>query len=79
MTLAEWHSLAVVANFATQTSSFYVDDALLLTLHFDPSEVYTGVLLRGTLHAYTAPDTVTNKKADYAATYDKFSINVIDR
>lgn len=79
VTLAEWHSLAVVANFATQTSSFYVDDALLLTLHFDPSEVYTGVLLRGTLHAYTAPDTVTNKKADYAATYDKFSINVIDR
>ena len=76
VTLGEWHSLAVVADFATQTSYFYVDNILLTTFIWEPSEVYTGVLLRGTLLAYTAPDTATNKKADYASTYDKFSINV---
>ena len=75
--LGHWHNLAVVANFATQTSSFYVDDVLLTTFHFDPSEVYTGVLLRGSILAYTAPDTATAKKADYAAHYDRFSIKVV--
>ena len=79
VTLGEWHSLAVVANFATHTSAFYVDNVLLTTTAWDASETYTGVLLRGTLHAYTAPDNVTNKKADYASTYDKFSINVTGR
>ena len=53
-----------------------MDNILLTTIAWDPIEVYTGVLLRGTLHAYTAPDTATNKKANYASTYDKFSINV---
>lgn len=76
VTLGEWHNLAVVADFATHTSAFYVDDVLLTTVAWDPSEEYTGVLLRGALHAYTAPDTATNKKADYASSYDKFSINV---
>jgi hypothetical protein len=79
VTLGEWHSLAVVADFATQTSAFYVDNVLLTTIAWDPNEDYTGVLLRGTLHAYAAPDNAVNKKANYASTYDKFSINVTDR
>ncbi len=72
--LGQWHSLAVVADFSTHTSGFYVDDVLLTTFVWEPSEVYTGVLLRGAALAYTAPDTATNKKADYAAHYDQFSI-----
>ena len=75
--LGEWHNLAIVADFATQTSRFYVDDDLLATFAWEPSEVYTGVLLRGALLAYTAPDTAANTKADYAAHYDKFSIKVV--
>ena len=75
--LGQWHKLAVVANFATQTSSFYVDGRLLTTFPFDPSEVYTGVLLRGSLLAYAAPDTATNKKADYASHYDRFEIKIV--
>ncbi|MES2924008.1 MAG: hypothetical protein V4819_20820 [Verrucomicrobiota bacterium] len=74
VTLGEWHDLAVVADFANQTSDFYVDGQLLTTIAWDPLEVSTGVLLRGTLHAYAAPDTATEEKADYASTYDKFSI-----
>jgi len=75
--LGQWHKLAVVANFATMTSSFYVDGRLLTTFPFDPTEVYTGVLLRGSLLAYAAPDTATNKKASYASSYDKFTIRVV--
>jgi hypothetical protein len=75
--LGEWHNLAIVADFATQTSRFYVDDDLLATFAWEPSEVYTGVLLRGALLAYTAPDTARTKKADYAAHYDNFSIKVL--
>lgn len=74
--LGRWHSLAVVADFSTQTSAFYVDDVLLTTFAWEPSEVYTGVLLRGAVLAYAGPDTDINKKADYASSYDKFSINM---
>jgi hypothetical protein len=76
VTPGEWHHLAIVADFASQTSSFYVDDVLLGTFPFEPSENFTGVLLRGTLLAYGAPDTATAHKADYAAHYDKFAINI---
>jgi len=48
--------------------------SLLTTFAWEPSEEYTGVLLRGALLAYAAPDTTTNRKADYAAHYDWFSI-----
>ena len=44
---------------------------------FDPREVYTGVLLRGAMLAYAAPDTATNKKANYASHYNKFTIEVV--
>jgi hypothetical protein len=76
VTLGEWHNLAIVADFATQTSRFYVDDELLGEFAWEPSEIYTGELLRGAMLAYAAPDTAANQKADYAAHYDKFSINV---
>jgi hypothetical protein len=73
----EWHQLSIVADFATHTSSFYVDEVRLTTFSWDPSEVYTGVLLRGALLAYTAPDTDQSKKEAYAAHYDHFSIKVV--
>ena len=76
VTRGGWHSLAIVADFAAQESSFYVDDVLLGTIPFEPSETFTGVLLRGTILTYAAPDTAANEKADYAAHYDKFSVNV---
>jgi len=79
VTLSEWHNLAIVANFTTKTSSFYVDDVLLGTFPFEPTEEFTGVLLRGTLLAYAAPDTATAHKADYAAHYDQFAIRVTGR
>jgi hypothetical protein len=75
--LGEWHNLAIVADFATHTSGFYVDEELLATFAWEASEVYTGVLLRGSMLAYAAPDTTANTKADYAAHYDKFSIKVV--
>ncbi len=75
--LGQWHNLVIVADFSTQTSRFYVDDELLATFSWAPSEVYTGVLLRGAMLAYAAPDTATNTRADYAAHYDKFSIKVV--
>lgn len=49
---------------------------MLGTFPFEPTEEFTGVLLRGTLLAYTAPDTAVHHKADYVAHFDKFSINV---
>ena len=76
--LGLWHNLAVVADFATHTSAFYVDGVLLTTFNWEPSEVYTGVLLRATLLTYAAPDTATNKKADYAAAYDTTSIKIVE-
>jgi len=78
VTLGDWHELAIEADFAAETSSFYVDGVLLGTFPFDPAETYTGILLRGAMLAYAAPDTAANKKADYAASYDKFSIKVLD-
>jgi hypothetical protein len=75
--LGEWHKLAILADFPTQTSRFYVDDDLLATFAWEPSEVYTGVLLRGAMLAYAAPDSAANHKADYASHYDKFTIEVV--
>jgi hypothetical protein len=75
--LGEWHELTIVADFAAHTSRLYVDGELLATIAWEPSEVYTGVLLRGTMVAYAAPDTAKNKKLDYAAHYDHFLIKVV--
>lgn len=79
VTLGAWHNLAIIADFGTQTSRFYVDGQLLAVIAWEPSEEYTGVLLRGALLAYAAPDTATNTKANYVAHYDQFSIKVIRR
>jgi len=76
--LGEWHCLAVVADFANKQSTFYVDGVLLGTFPFESSEIFTGVLLRGTLLAYAAPDNASAHKANYAAHYDQFSIHVTD-
>ena len=75
--LGEWHKLAIVADFATHTSRFYVDGDLLASFAWEQGEVYTGVLLRGALLAYAAPDTARLKKAYYAAHYDQFAIKVV--
>ena len=74
--LGHWHRLAVVADFATETSTFYVDGRLLTSLPFDPNETYTRVVLRGAMLAYAGPDTDTKKKANYVSHYDDFAIKV---
>jgi hypothetical protein len=73
--LGQWHSLAVEVNFAARTYSFLVDGQSLGTFAFDPSAT-SNILRRGSLITYAAPDTATAHKGDYAAHYDKFSINV---
>ncbi len=75
--LGQWNHLAVEADFAARTSSFFVNGRCLGTFPFDPAEDYTNVLLRGSILAYAAPDTTTLKKADYAAHFDRFSIKVV--
>src|SRR6266446_6995511 len=63
VTLGEWHNLAVDANFAKRTYSFFVDDECLGTFPFDDS--FTGnFLLRGSMVVYAALDTATAHKAD---------------
>jgi hypothetical protein len=76
ITLGEWHELAIVDDFAARTYSFYVDGERLGTFPFDPS-ITSNIFRRGSLLAYTAPDTATLKKANYTAHYDKFSIKVV--
>jgi hypothetical protein len=72
----QWHNLAVVADFAAQVSELYVDDQLLAIVPFEPTEEFTGLLLRGTLLAYAAPDDADHRKEDYVAHYDQFAIRV---
>jgi hypothetical protein len=72
--VGQWCELTIVADFSTRMSSFYLDGRCLGAFPFDASETYTGLFLRGTLLAYTAPDTATNHKADYAAHFDQFAI-----
>jgi hypothetical protein len=75
--LGLWHRLSVIADFSERKSSFFVDGRRIGTFDWDPNEIPTGVLLRGAMLAYTAPDTDTNKKADYASHYDRFSIRIV--
>lgn len=74
--LGQWHSLAIAADFAAQVSAFYVDDILVATVPFEPTESFTGVLLRGTLLAYAGTEDEDHSRADYAAYYDRFTIQV---
>ena len=81
VSLGEWHSLAVEANFATKETSFFVDDKFLGSFPFDPRvtdpNVTQHTLKRGSLQTYAAPDTSGNHKADYSAHFDNFEIKVL--
>ncbi len=70
------HNLAIEVNFAERTYSFYVDGSWLGTFDFEPFEP-SGVLRRGSIVTYAAPDTKKDKKADHAATIDNFAIEVV--
>jgi hypothetical protein len=75
--LGEWHNLAIEANFATRTYTFFVDDECLGSFPFVAS--FTGNFLRrGSLIAYAAPDTATLHKDAYKSKYDQFSIKVVE-
>ena len=75
VTLGEWHDVAIVDDFAAQTYSFDVDGQSLGPFPFLAS--VTNTFRRGSLLAYTAPDTGSLSKADYTAHYDHFTIQVI--
>jgi hypothetical protein len=53
--LGEWHNLGIVADFAMQTSRFYVDDDLLATMPFGPSGVYPELRSRAIILGDRAP------------------------
>jgi hypothetical protein len=75
--LGQWHNLAIVADFASSTYSFFVDSQYLGTFPFpaqDCGGCYTTFLKRGSLLASVAADNANNKKANYAAHYDDFMI-----
>jgi hypothetical protein len=74
--LGTWHNLAVEVDFAERTYSFFVDDEYLGTFDFEPF-VPSGVLRRGSIITYAAPDTKKDKKADHAANFDNFAIEVV--
>ncbi len=76
VSLGQWHELAIEVDFAERTYSFYVDDHWLGTFDFDPS-ANTDILRRGSLITYAAPDTAKHKKADHAANFDNFNIEVV--
>lgn len=74
--LGKSHNLAIEANFADRTYSFFVDDSWLGTFDFAPTAT-SNVLRRGSLLTYAAPDTKKDKKEDHSATYDNFAIDVV--
>jgi hypothetical protein len=76
-TLGRWHTLAVVDDYAAQTSSFYVDGNLLGTAGFASDDAGDVVLARGSILAYAGTDTADFQKANYAAPFDDFSISAV--
>ena len=76
VSLGEWHSLAVEANFATRQSSFFLDDVPLSGKSYDfDTRLTTNILLRGSMLTYCAQDSYFKKK-DYSAQFDTFKIEV---
>lgn len=73
ISLGTWHTLAIVEDFGVQTFTLSVDGKTLGTFPF-PAGVNSNILVRGTLLAFAAPDTVTMEKASYTAFYDQFFI-----
>lgn len=80
VTLGEWHTLAVEADFAERMTRFFVDDEYIGWIRFD-DQVTTNLLLRGSMLVYAAPDSEIAerklyKKADYSAHFDQFAIKI---
>ena len=80
VTLGEWHTLAVEADFAQRKTRFFVDDEYIGWIWFD-NQVTTDLLLRGSLLVYAAPESGTAErtlyeKKDYRAHFDQFAIRV---
>jgi hypothetical protein len=83
VTLDEWHTLAVEADFVERKTAFFVDDECIGIFEFD-SRVTTNVLLRGSMLVYAAPDSTIRErklyeKKDYSAHFDQFAIKVEGR
>lgn len=74
--LGKSHNLAIEVDFAARTYTFFVDDDSLGTFDFEPF-ASSGILRRGSIVTYAAPDTKKDKKADHAATIDNFAIEVV--
>jgi hypothetical protein len=68
-TLGQYHTLAVVDDFAAQTSSFYIDGVLLGKAAFASDYAGDGILARGSLLAYAGTETSSFHKANYSADY----------
>jgi hypothetical protein len=77
VTLDEWHSLAIVDDFAARTSSFFVDDSMLGTSPFVSGENPGTTVNRATLIVYAAPELAGMQMANYSAYFDNFSITAI--
>jgi hypothetical protein len=75
--LGTWHNLAIEVDFAERTYSFYVDGSWLGTFDFADSAT-SDVLRRGSIITYAASDTKKDKKADHAANFDNFAIEVVE-
>jgi hypothetical protein len=75
--LGQWHELAIVEDFSAKTFTLYVDGLALGTFPF-PEDVNSTILVRGALIAFAAPDAGGMTKADYAASYDKFDIRIVE-
>jgi hypothetical protein len=73
--LGVWHKLAVEVNFSSRTFQFFVDNVPFAGPFAFPSDVNTTILQRGSVVAYTAPDTKEFEKSAFAAHYDNFSIH----
>ena len=78
--LGEWHEVTIVLDFAAQTFTLSIDEESLGTYPFpEPDEgfITTDTLARGSLIAFTAPDTDSTSKTEFLASYDKFSVDLV--
>jgi hypothetical protein len=73
ISLNAWHTLAIEDNFATDTSTFFVDGAQLGSFSFPSDYNDDNILQRGSLLTYAAPDG-KYANTNYRTYYDNFSI-----
>lgn len=76
VSLGTWHNLAIEVDFAERAYSFYLDNRWLGTFDFAPTAT-SNVLRRGSIITYAAPNTGKDKKANHAANFDNFAIEVV--